>query len=186
MTLQNPPWQGTKVCLAARLLRKPRPAIAGEHDTLAESCLTVEAKLGGPPGGCAIFQFCPVGMKIRSATLRSKSGGVFDLQASWFRETMVISNDIGVFLGSACRRMDEEHEKGEENSSEAQCKQTERVRRTSAHKLRLTWSYLDAKTFQLEGLYFFLHRHFILLLLSFHFGAILAPTFLLSGYLCSS
>jgi hypothetical protein len=58
-------------------------------------------------------------MKIRSTTLRSKSGGVFDLQASWFRETMVISNDIGVFLGSACRRMDEEHEQGEENSSEA-------------------------------------------------------------------
>ena len=107
MTLQNPPRQGTEVCLAARLLRKPRPAIAGEYDSLAKSSLTVEVQVGGPPGGCVIFQFCPEGMKIQSVTLGSKSGGIFDLQASWFRETVVISNDIGIFLGPACRRMDE-------------------------------------------------------------------------------
>jgi hypothetical protein len=54
------------------------------------------------------------------------------------------------------------------------------------HKLRLTWSYLDARNLQLDGRRFFLHRHFILPLFSFHFGAILAPAFLLSGYRCSS
>ena len=67
-------------------------------------------------------------MKIRSATLRSKSGDVFDLQASRFLEIVIISNDIGIFLGPACRRMDEEHEPDEENGCEAQRKQTKRVR----------------------------------------------------------
>src|SRR5208337_4791422 len=124
--------------------------------------------------------------KIRSVTLRSKSGEVLDLQASRFLKIVIISNDIGIFLGPACKRMDGEHEQGEENGCEAQRKQTERVRGTSRHKLRLTWSYLDANNLQLDGPCFFLHRHFILLLLSFHFGAILAPTFLLSGYRCSS
>jgi len=95
MTLQNHLRQGTKDCLAARLVRKPLPAIAGEYGAAAECSLAVEVQLDGPPGGCAIFQFCPVGMKIRAATLRSKSGEVFDLQASRFLEIVVISNDIG-------------------------------------------------------------------------------------------
>src|SRR5208337_2910238 len=80
------------------------PAIPGEDGTVAKGRLAIEVKLCGPPGGCAILKFCPVGMKTRSATLRSKSGEVLDLQAPWFLQIVVISHDVRVLLRVATAR----------------------------------------------------------------------------------
>ncbi len=98
---QNPLRWGPKVYLTARLVRKLRRAKASEDGTVAKGRLRDKAQLSGPTGGCAVFQFCPVGMKTRSATLRSKGGEVLDLQASGFLHIMIIGDDIGILLGVA-------------------------------------------------------------------------------------
>ena len=90
------------------------PAEAGEDGAVVEGGLAVEVEFGGPPGGGAVFEFGPEGVEVVAGALRAEGGKVFDFEAAWLFEVVVVGDDVGALL----------RERGE--SEEGQCDQQER------------------------------------------------------------
>src|ERR1700751_1767215 len=66
---------------------------------MAEGHLSIKIKLGGPPGGDAVLQFAPEGVKVGAAALRAVSRKIFNLEAARLFQVMVVSHNVRAFLG---------------------------------------------------------------------------------------
>ena len=75
------------------------PSESREQGAVAERGLSVEIKLGRPPGGGSVFKFCPEGVEAVAATLRAKRGEVLDFQVSGLFKVVVISDEVRILLG---------------------------------------------------------------------------------------
>src|SRR5216683_1303377 len=75
------------------------PAESREQGAVAERGLSVEIKLGRPPGGGTVFKFCPEGVEAVAAALRAKRGEVLDSQVSGLFKVVVVSDEVRILLG---------------------------------------------------------------------------------------
>ena len=90
------------------------PAEAGEDGAVAESGLAVEVELGGPPGGRAVFELGPEGVKVVAAALGAEGGEVLDFEAARLLEIVVVGDDVRTLLRR--RGRDESGRRGEGQS----------------------------------------------------------------------
>src|SRR5882762_2564778 len=89
------------------------PAEAREHRAVMESSLAVQVELRGPPSGCAVFKFGPVGVEVVTSSLCAEGGKILDLQVAGLFEIVVIGDKIRLLLGRGQRQVEKEYEKGE-------------------------------------------------------------------------
>src|SRR5260370_23481787 len=75
------------------------PAKSREQCAVAERGLSVEIKLGRPPGRGTAFKFCPEGVKAVAAALRAKRGEVLDFQVSGLFKVVVVNDEVRILLG---------------------------------------------------------------------------------------
>jgi hypothetical protein len=68
--------------LALQQAKAVLPAGASGDGAVVEGGLAIEIKLGGPPGGGAVFELSPEGMKIVALALGAEGREVFDFEAA--------------------------------------------------------------------------------------------------------
>src|SRR5260370_26008464 len=90
------------------------PAESGEDGAVVKGGLAIEIELGGPPGGGAVFELGPEGVGGVSGALGAERGEVFDLKIARLLEVMVVSNDVGTFLGVERGREEQQKTKQQE------------------------------------------------------------------------
>src|SRR5579862_2002241 len=98
------------------LLQQPKavlPAKTGKECAFVKSSLGIEINLGRPPRFHSVFKLHPVGIEVVSPTLRSEGREIFDLQAAWLFQVVVISNDVWALLSGCwnCERSRGKHPK---------------------------------------------------------------------------
>src|SRR5256714_11729326 len=79
-----------------------------------ESSLAVQVELRGPPSGCAVFKFGPVGVEIVTSSLGAEGGEILDLQVAGLFEIVVIGDKVRVLLSQGSGQVEnQKHGNGE-------------------------------------------------------------------------
>jgi hypothetical protein len=80
------------------------PLDTREYGAVLEGCLPIQVELRGPPGGSAVLELHPEGVKVITAALGSKRGEILDLQVAGLLKVMVVGDDVRVLVSKRARR----------------------------------------------------------------------------------